>query len=70
MYEVLVGNIGRVYAGSDENTAAAKFDEYVSQSKAGYCRASGESVAMLFGGEIVAEFTGINDIGLMEDDYV
>lgn len=55
-YEVVVGNIGSVYLGSDEHVARATFQEYVRQSKESGRRASRESVWMFFEDELVREF--------------
>jgi hypothetical protein len=58
VYEVVVGNIGTVHHGNDRRTAEHVFAEYVSQSKAGYGRASGEPVTLLGDGEILKEYAG------------
>jgi len=60
-YEVIVGNIGKVYAGTNHATALEHFLEYVSQSESDYGRASGESVTLLQNDEIVREHIGAND---------
>jgi hypothetical protein len=57
-WEVLVGNIGRTYDGTDEAEARATFAKYVTQSSAGYGRAGGEGVTLMKAGEIVAEHFG------------
>ncbi len=57
-YEVIVGNIGRVYAGNDLMRAAATFHEYQDQSRRGYGLATGESVTMFRAGEIFKEHQG------------
>jgi len=54
-YEVIVGNIGTVYDGSDRDEAEDTFDEYVRQSKSGRGRAGGESVVLMKDDEPVAE---------------
>lgn len=54
---VIVGNIGTVYQGSNENQAAAAYTEYVSQSKENYGRASGESVVWMRDEEIYKEYS-------------
>lgn len=58
VYEVVVGNIGTVHHGNDRRTAERVFAEYVSQSKEGYGRASGEPVTLLGDGEILKEYAG------------
>ncbi len=57
-FEVIVGNIGSVYAGGIQRIAEQKFSEYVRQSKAAGLRASGENVTMLFKGKIRHEYIG------------
>lgn len=46
-YEVIVGNIGTVYKGVDEDKARETFEEYVEQSKSGTGRAGGEDVTLM-----------------------
>jgi hypothetical protein len=58
-YEVIVGNIGTVYQGSNLKQANERYKEYVKQSKRGLGRAGGESVTMMKGGEIHKEHQGI-----------
>lgn len=60
-YEIMVGNIGLVYHGTNENEANETFHEYVGQSKSGYGRAAGETVTMFFGDDIVREHFGTID---------
>lgn len=50
-YEVIVGNIGSVIATDDYSEAYEVFDEYCSQSRAGYGRAAGEEIELLDQGE-------------------
>ena len=57
-YEVICGNIGSVYSGSDENEARLKFASYVDLSRSDYGRAGGEDVTLMLDGEIVDEFQG------------
>ena len=57
-FEVVVGNIGTVYSGNNYMTACCKFQAYVGRSKSEGLRASGESVAILQGGEIRKEYIG------------
>ena len=45
-YEVIVGNIGTVYIGTDYTEADATTAEYVDQSTGNYGRAAGEPVTM------------------------
>lgn len=57
-YEVIVGNIGRVYEGPSKTRAKETFYEYVKLSKHDYGRAAGESVIMLKDGFIYLEHKG------------
>lgn len=54
-YEVIVGNIGTVYSGTDRNAADAKFEAYVELASSGMGRAAGETVTMMRDGEIYME---------------
>ena len=54
-FQVVVGNIGHVYDGSNYMQARACYADYVKQSKAGYGRAAGEPVTLFHKGEIRAE---------------
>ena len=55
-YAVIVGNLGTVFDGANQRKAIRAFREYVSQSKAGYGRASGENVTLTRDGEPMREF--------------
>ena len=57
-FQVVVGNIGQVYDGSNIMQADAAYWRYVKLSKAGEGRAAGESVTMFHKGEIKREFFG------------
>lgn len=57
-YQVIVGNIGMVYTGSEEQDALSCFNVYVEQSKSRVGRAGDEAVTMLHGGDIVREYLG------------
>jgi len=57
-YEVIVGNIGCVYSGDDEDYSRRTFAEYVEQSVTRYGRAAGESVTLMRNGEPIAEHPG------------
>jgi hypothetical protein len=57
-YEVVVGNIGTVYSGSNERQAQKDYVEYVEQSKTNYGRAAGESVTFFKDGEPTHSFVG------------
>lgn len=59
-YEVVVGNIGRVYSGSDWHAAEKAYFEYVDQSQTTWMRASGEDVVIFQDGEIFREYEGRN----------
>jgi len=52
----MVGNIGSVYSGNDQNKAVEIFDCYVEMSEKSYGRASGEEVTMFEDDEIVNNF--------------
>lgn len=56
-YDVIVGNVGTVYSGSDEAEARSKFDSYVGVSRG---RAAGEDVTLMRDGESIAEYVGLN----------
>jgi len=58
MFEVIVGNIGAVYRGTNGFDATVAYNRYVGVSKRGEGRAAGESVIMMRGGEIVREHAG------------
>ncbi|MGH9966572.1 MAG: hypothetical protein ACREBG_01895 [Pyrinomonadaceae bacterium] len=55
-WEVVVSNIGVVYAGHEEDKARFIFRGYCKDSKANYGKAAGESVALFADGEIKAEY--------------
>ena len=57
-FQVVVGNIGHVYDGSNYMQACAKYKTYVEQSKSNYGRAAGEPVTMFHNGEIKREYFG------------
>ena len=57
-YSVTVGNIGTVRKAVGKQEAMKVYNEYVSQSKDGYGRASGEDVYIMKGEEIYKEYTG------------
>lgn len=59
--EVIVGNIGTVYRGSDHLEAVKTYLYYVKASEAGEGRAGGESVTMFEGERIAREHFGSND---------
>ncbi len=58
IYEVVVGNIGRVYRGSDRREANRSYAVYLDQFKQGYGRAAGESVTLFEDGEPIREHEG------------
>lgn len=60
-FEVVIGNIGTVYSGTDRGEAEETFRSYVKDSKAGYGRAAGEDVTLLDGDEIIDEHFGSAD---------
>lgn len=54
-YEVIVGNIGTVYRGSDSHLAYIEYEEAVGASQSGYGRAAGEPVTLFEDGEVIKE---------------
>ena len=62
-YEVVVGNIGTVYRGTDQDEAGRRFRSYVQDSRNGYGRVAGEPVTLFKDGEIVEEIEGTVDRG-------
>ena len=60
-YEVIVGNIGCVYQGTDVKEAGNIWQEYADQSANNYGRASGEDVTLMRDGEPLAEYFGTNN---------
>lgn len=59
MFAVIVGNVGIVYEGKDENEATTTYREYVQQSDSGHGRAGGEPVAILKDGDLFLYRYGI-----------
>lgn len=59
-YEVVVGNIGIVYSGFRIVDALQTYNDYVDASKEDHGRAAGETVTMMFDGEITTEYVGEN----------
>jgi hypothetical protein len=57
-YEIIVGNIGTVYTGTNGFEANKTFNQYRSASMSPHGRASGESVTLLKDGEVVREYVG------------
>lgn len=55
-YEVVCGNVGSVYSGSNLRAAKSMFRGYVTQSKTSGFRASGENVTLMGNGEPIKEF--------------
>lgn len=55
-FQVVVGNIGHVYDGSNYMQARAVYNAYIKQSKANYGRAAGEPVTLFHKGEIRCEY--------------
>ena len=55
-YEVIVGNIGTVYNGTNGFTAIKEYNQYIGLSRANYGRASGESITLLKNGDIYKEY--------------
>jgi hypothetical protein len=57
-YDVVVGNIGTVYSGTDAAEAQRTFATYVQQSLSDSGRAGGEDVTLLRGDEVAQEHVG------------
>ncbi len=57
-YEVIVGNIGRVYHGDSYIAAQSVFNDYRELARLDMGRASGESVVLFEDGEILLEHEG------------
>lgn len=60
-YQVIVGNIGTVYDGTNGFTAIKEYNSYIGLSKAPFGRASGETVTLFKNDEIYKEFIGSID---------
>lgn len=56
MYEVIVGNIGRVHTGNNRREANKIYREYVKDSAQSTGRASGEQVTLFEDGEPVRAY--------------
>lgn len=57
LFEVIVGNIGRVYAGNSERAAKDCYDLYVHKSKNNKGNSAGEDVTLFKDGEPINEHT-------------
>ncbi len=60
-YDVIVGNIGTVYSGTNHRDARLHARTYIDQSKSERGRAGGESVTIFKNGEITEEYIGTHD---------
>lgn len=60
MFEVVVGNIGKVWEGKSEAAATATYREYRHLSETGYGRCAGESVTLFWDNDILEEYTPAN----------
>lgn len=58
VYEVIVGNLGRVYEGDDFAEAHETYKDYVNLSKQDYGRVGGEDVVFFEDSEIIDEYSG------------
>jgi hypothetical protein len=58
MHVIIVSNIGTVYTGTREDLAAAKWNEYVRQSRESSGRASGETVTWMENDEVRCQSEG------------
>lgn len=61
-YEVIVGNIGKVFEGPNGFEARKNFNTYVGQSKRQVGRASGEQVSLWKDGDILEEYIPIETL--------
>lgn len=57
-FEIIVGNIGSVWTGSNYMQAETRFHAWVKDSKTGLGRSGGESVILLHNGEPRKEYAG------------
>ena len=57
-FQVVVGNVGHVYDGSNYMQASCIYAKWVKASKQGEGRAAGEPVTMFHNGEIKREYFG------------
>lgn len=55
-YEVIVGNVGTIYSGTDKELTEKRFDDYMRISQAGIGRAGNEPVTLMKDGEIYIEY--------------
>ncbi len=60
IYEVFVGNVGRVYFGDSRDRAVRTYEQYVNYSQRGIGSAAGEDVTMITEGELSREHIGSN----------
>ena len=58
VYDVVVGNIGTVYSGTNGFEANKHYQTYCGKSKSSHGRAGGEDVTILRDGEIHREYVG------------
>lgn len=58
-YEVIVGNIGRVYQGESAFDSYTEYNRYRGLSKRGYGRCANENVTLMRDGDIMAEYQPI-----------
>lgn len=61
-YEVIVGNVGKVFEGSNGFEARQNYNHYVGQSKRKVGRASGEQVSLWKDNEILEEYIPIETL--------
>lgn len=57
-FQIVVGNVGHVWEGSNYMQARAHYNAWIKQSKADCGRAAGEPVTLFHNGEIRAEYFG------------
>ena len=66
-YEVIVGNVGRVYEGTSKREADKVYHDYIEISRSGHGRAGGEEVALFVDGEFVDAYSPVHDEDEPED---
>jgi len=62
-WEVIVGNVGSVYLGSNGFDARKHYNQYVYLSKHNHGRAGGEPVTLMKNDEIELEYNPVNKEG-------
>jgi hypothetical protein len=66
-YEVIVGNVGRVYNGTSKREADKVYHDYIEISRSGHGRAGGEEVTLFVDGDFADCYSPVHDED--DDDY-